>query len=250
MKAKHKVLSTKKLERSLVAEAGENGVEIVEQEFISIKPVWSKETGERILDFAFSGKTAIVLTSANAADMLDRYMHQGDTFYVIDWNIFCLSGKTKAAVLSARFLEKNIVGEAQNAAALANEIIRQAATEIVFFCGNKRRDELPELLRQAGIIVHELVLYETVETPELATENIDAVLFFSPSAVQSFFSVNQLKKETVCFAIGQTTADCIADFTDNRLIVSEYPSQEMMLASVKFYFQNKDCYPADAGENP
>jgi uroporphyrinogen-III synthase len=86
------------------------------------------------------------------------------------------------------------------------------------------------------------VIYETIETPQVSTEDIDGILFFSPSAVQSFFSVNQLKKETVCFSIGYTTAESVAGFTDNRIIISEAPSQEMILASVHFYFANKACY--------
>jgi uroporphyrinogen-III synthase len=60
--------------------------------------------------------------------------------------------------------------------------------------------------------------------------------------VQSFFSVNHLKKSTVCFAIGKTTAESIADFTGNKIITSESPSQEMMIASVQNYFQNINCY--------
>jgi uroporphyrinogen-III synthase len=242
MKATHKVLSTKKLDPSLVEKARENGIEVVEQEFISIKPIRNKETLKRIIDLAENGKRTIALTSANAAEVLASYMHVGDTYYVIHWKIFCLSGKTKEAVLSAKFLEKQIAGEAVNAASLAGEIIRQHVNEIVFFCGNKRRDELPNILKEAGVIVHEVVLYETVGTPQVSTDDIDGVLFFSPSAVQSFFSVNQLRQGAVCFAIGQTTATSIADFTDNRIIMSESPNQEMMLSSVQFYFQNSNCY--------
>jgi uroporphyrinogen-III synthase len=54
--------------------------------------------------------------------------------------------------------------------------------------------------------------------------------------------VNKLSPDTVCFAIGNTTAQAIARFTANRIITSELPSQEMMLASVFFYLQNIDQY--------
>lgn len=240
--AKHKVLSTKKLEPSLIEQAKQSGIEIIEQEFISIKPIRNKETVEPIIQLAESGVNTIALTSSNAVEVLESYHHVGDTYYVIDWKIFCLSGKTKESVESALFSKKKIVGEAKNASELAKEIISQGIKELIFFCGNKRRDELPTILKEAGIKVHEVVVYETIETPIVATDDVEGILFFSPSAVQSFFSVNQLKKNVVCFAIGQTTADSIADFTDNRIIISESPSQEMMLASVNFYFQNKNCY--------
>ena len=242
MKAKHKVLSTKKLKPSLIKKAGEAGIEIIEQEFISVKPIQNEETARRIIDYAEAGKTTIVLTSANATEILDGYMRIGSTHYVIGWKIFCLAGKTKDAVLSAKMLTKNIVGEADTAALLAGEIIRQGVSEVVFFCGNKRRDELPDALKAAGVTVHEVVLYETLQTAQVSTEAIEGILFFSPSAAQSFFSVNNLEKKTVCFAIGETTAASIEDFADNRIITSPSPSQEMMLSAVQLYFESSDCY--------
>lgn len=240
--AKHKVLSTKKLEPSLIEKARENDIEIMEQEFISVKPILNRDIFEKIIGLAKSEKLNIALTSSNAVTALEKYMHVGDTYYVIDWKTFCLDGKTKEAIISSLILEKNILAVASNASALAKKIIEHEVKEIIFFCGNKRRDELPAILKEAGIKVHEVIVYETVETPAIVTDDFDAVLFFSPSAVQSFFSVNQLKKHTVCFAIGETTADSIADFTDNKIIISESPGQEMMLASVKIYFENSNCY--------
>ena len=240
--AKYKVLSTKKLEPSLLKQAREKDIEIIEQEFISVKPIRSPEKLKEIIRYAESGKQFIVFTSANAVEAVDKYMHVGDTYYVIAWKMFCLSGKTKQAILNAEFLEKDVICEAENATALAGKIIEQKVGQVVFFCGNKRRDELPSILRNAGITVHEVVVYETVETPVAVRDTIDGILFFSPSAVQSFFSVNQLKQDAVCFAIGQTTADSVVDYCDNKIIISESPSRETMLASVNFYFQNKAFY--------
>ena len=238
--AKHKVLSTKKLEPSLVEKAKEAGIEIFEQEFISIRPIWSEGKFNEISRFFH--KPYVAFTSANAVVNVNAYLHSHDAFPVPAWKFFCLSGKTKEAVLKSLVPMEDIVGEAENAASLAAKVLEQNVQEIVFFCGNKRRDTLSNILEEAGVIVHEVVVYETLETPQVSTESIDGILFFSPSAVQSFFSVNQLKKDTICFAIGQTTADSLADFTDNRIIVSEAPSQEMLLASAQFYFQNSGCY--------
>ena len=240
--AKHKVLSTKKLEPSLITRAKENDIEIIEQEFISVKPIWSEEKFKEILGLAEAGITNIVFTSANAVTAVDSYMHVGDTYYVVDWKIFCLSGRTQQAIINARFLAKDIIATAEYGKDLAQKIIEAGIEEIVFFSGNKRRDELPTILKKAGIKVHEVIVYETVETPAVATNEIDAILFFSPSAVQSFFSVNQLNDNTVCFAIGETTADSVKDFTDNKIIIPESPGQEMMIASINFYFKNKACY--------
>ncbi len=240
--AKYKVLSTKKLEPSLLEQAREKDIDISEQEFISVKPILSKEKLDEVMPWIMSEDIHYVaLTSASAVEALKNYLKQGATWYVPNWNIFSLSGKTKDA-LQPFFNKERVFAIAKNAKMLAEEISKHKVKEVVFFCGNKRRNELPAILRNAGIAVHEVVVYETVETPVAATDTIDAILFFSPSAVQSFFSVNQLKQDSICFAIGQTTADSIADYCENKIIISEFPSQETLLASVNFYFQNKACY--------
>lgn len=238
--AKHKVLSTKRLEPSLVKEAEKSGIEIIEQEFISVKPTSNNKLHEEVLELALSGVRYAAFTSANAAIMLDKQMHVGDTFYVLELETFCLSGRTKEAVLQAGCLKPIIVGEARNGEELAKRIIQQEVKEIIFFCGNKRRDELPTMLKKAGIKVHEVVVYETVETPKVSTSEFDGIFFFSPSAVQSFFSANQLKENAVCFAIGQTTADSIKQATQNELLISKEPTQEALLDEVITYFQNSD----------
>ena len=234
--AKHKVLSTKKLEPSLVEKAKENDIEIIEQEAIRVHPILTKEKWDEIFQIIESRKEYVVFTSSNAVDAVKKYLHTYINPFAVHWKILCLSGKTKEAVEESAEIIGSIEDVAENAAALAERIIAKRIKEVVFFCGNKRRDELPGLLKMAGIQVNEVVVYETTETPTVVVDNIDAVLFFSPSTVQSFFSVNQLKKHTVCFAIGQTTADCLADFTNNRSVVSGSPSQEKMLALVQSYF--------------
>lgn len=238
--ARHKLLSTKKLQPSLIAWAGQKSIEIIEQEFISVKPIWSEEKIKEVHACFF--KPFVAFTSAHAVEITNSYLHIRDTYYIVDWKIFCLSGKTKEAVFAAHSLKNNIVGEAENAAALAQVIIEQKVPKVVFFCGNKRRDTLPKLLNEANIVVQEVVVYETMETPTITTENLDGILFFSPSAVHSFFSVNNLSRHTVCFAIGDTTADVIKDFTNNRVLVSEHPDASLLLATADFYFQNNTCY--------
>jgi uroporphyrinogen-III synthase len=237
---KYKILSTKKLESSLIDQAKKNAIEITEQEFISIQPVFSEEKLKQLRELINSGVQYFVFTSSNAVTVLKTVLQNNNL--TNNGRIFCLSGKTKGTIVGYGFHEKNIIGVAENASALARKIIDQKISEVIFFCGNQRRDELPEILKNTGTKVHEIVVYETIETPTVITDNFDAILFFSPSAVKSFFSVNQLKKDIICFSIGQTTADSIATFTVNKIITSEFPSQEMMVASVQNYFQNINCY--------
>ena len=238
----YKVLSTKKISPLLIEDAGKNNIQIIEQEFISVKPITTKEKIEEILNLAKFEKKYVAFTSANAVTPFDTYLHQYDTHYVVGWQIFCLEGKTREAVQNSLLPKKNIICTAENARALSHKIIAYGVKEIIFFCGNKRRNDLPGILKDAGINVHEVIVYETVEIPAMTSSDIDGILFFSPSAVNSFFTVNKLKSKTVCFAIGETTANSIVEFADNKIIIIETPSQEMMLASVNFYFQNINCY--------
>ena len=237
---KFKVLSTKKLNPLLVSESAERGIEIIEKEFITILPVTNGNSMERIRELAIKTDISVTFTSAQAVSMVDKTLN-GDINLIPLWKIFCLSGNTRETIANSRSLSKSIVAAtAENAAGLAKKIMEKGIERLVFFCGDKRRDDLPELLSAAGIQLEEIVVYRTIETPVLETGHVDGVLFFSPSAVQSFFSVNKLNKDTVCFAIGETTATAIGKYTVNRIITSEFPRQELLVATAGFYFQQRD----------
>ncbi len=241
-KSKINILSTKMLLPASKELAMEFNISITEKEFISIKPINSKEVYDEIMAIVENKNVSnIVFTSANAVDTVITYLHQGDTYYVPNWNIFCLSGKTKDAI-KPHISEKKIVAIADNASGLSQKIIDSGVKEAVFFCGNKRRNDLPDTLKKSHVKLKEIIVYETAETSKPLTKNFDAVLFFSPSAVNSFFSANQLNKKTVCFAIGNTTAAAIESYTGNKIIASESPTQERVLAEVNFYFENINCY--------
>lgn len=232
--APFKVLSTKKLDPDLVAWAKEKGIDVVENEFIAIHPVTSIEKREEIVGWVSKeSETTIVFTSQHAVECVSQLLGKIKP----NWNVFCLEGATKTKVVSNHL---RIIATATNAKALATAIVNSGVTEIVFFCGNKRRDDLPSLLSASNVLVHEVTVYETTETPSV-TEAVDGILFFSPSAVHSFFAMNQLTANTVCFAIGETTAAAIREYATNNIITSERPGQETMMAHAELYFRNIKC---------
>ncbi len=198
-RTKYIILSTKKLQASVVEQAKKNNIEITEHGFISVKPLWSAETRNKIEQWLTSDIQFTVFTSANAAEIAIFYWREIGKYCDKKLSIFCLSGKTESLISS--FIG-NIIDSADNATELANRIIEKDVKEITFFCGTKRRDELPDILKNTGVIVHEIITYETTATPISAGVSYDGILFFSPSAVDSFFSLNQIDKNVVCFAIG------------------------------------------------
>lgn len=241
-KNKINILSTKKLSLSIIEQAKETGIYIIEHAFISVKPIATKENHKQIKTAVLTNKISdVVFTSANAVNVIKTYLHEGETWQVPNWNIFCISGKTKDALTP--YIDPNsIMATAENSLTLARKIIGENRKEIIFFCGNERRDELPDTLKNAGITVHEIVVYETMSTPHKLENDLDGVLFFSPSAVKSFFSANELKKNVACFAIGPTTTASIKEHTDNKIVTSKGPTQEMMLAAINLYFENIKVY--------
>jgi uroporphyrinogen-III synthase len=225
----HKVLSTRKLLPSLIEEAAKNDIEVREEEFIAIRPILTKEKQEEVLTWILAAENQNVLfTSSNAVEAVKTFLRATGNKTISNRNAFCLSGKTKESLLSITNPSATLA-MAENAEGLANEIKNRDVKEIVFFCSNKRRNELPDILSAHGIRVHEVVVYETFEKPSLASDGIDGILFFSPSAVSSFFSLNNIKPGVICFAIGKTTAEAISEFTRNKIIISGYPSQQAML---------------------
>lgn len=237
MKAKHKVLSTKKLEPSLVQKAEECNVEIIEREAIRVKPILNKEKWDEIFSLLEKKIEFAVFTSSNAVMAVKKYLAEYVNHLPQQWKIFCLSGKTKEMLESEAELFGTIKATASSAKELAERIIKSGAKELLFFCGDRRREELPTILQNADVQVREVMVYEVEETPSVVVDDFEAVLFFSPSAVQSFFSANQLKKDVVCFAIGQTTANSLTPFTHNKLYVSKEPTQETLLDEVIKYFK-------------
>jgi len=237
---RYKVLSTKKLDPLLIEQAKQANIEILEQEFISVKPITSKENWDEVFECIKGKPEHVVFTSSNAVNAVKKYLHPYVNFETVDWRVFCLSGRTKESVESIPELSKSIVDTASDATTLAKKIIGHHIRKIVFFCGDQRRDELPDTLKNEAIDVLEIVVYTTVETPVKFDAHIDAILFFSPSAVNSFFSVNQINPQTVCFAIGQTTANALRESTANEVIVSSSTSQEGIMKTMNNFFKQKD----------
>jgi uroporphyrinogen-III synthase len=238
--AQHTILSTKKIEPALKSALEQKGAHVLEEDFITTRPIFSVSKYQELWPWMGTrGDTAIVFTSQHAVAAVEKYLRGGDAYYVPDqWQVFCLNGATKDRAIET-LSEEQIIATAPNATELAAAIIANGQfKQVVFFCGNQRLDTLPNLLKDAGIDVVEIVVYETFATPVKVNDTFDAILFFSPSAVKSFFSVNTLQQHTPCFAIGATTAEAIGHDTNNQVITSEAPTQQSMLDSVWSYLQH------------
>ena len=95
---------------------------------------------------------------------------------------------------------------------------------------------MPQLLKAHQIGLEEMVVYETIVTPHEITKTYDAILFFSPSAVDSFFSVNKASENTILFAIGNTTAKTISNYSNNTVVKADTPEKDNLVKKAVNHF--------------
>lgn len=141
-------------------------------------------------------------------------------------NYYCVGDKTKA------LLEKNgqnVVKMAKNGQELGDFIQKEHENgPIFFFCGNRRRDEIPSALKAAQIPYEEVITYTTRLNPKNFERSFDAVLFYSPSGVESYLMANDLNTSwAIC--IGDTTAETVPS-KHKKIAIANTPTIESVIA--------------------
>lgn len=226
------ILSTRPLEKALLEAAKAKDITIDIVSLIDTSPAQTPGLKEEI-GKVIKQPASVVFTSMNAVTTVASYING----HKPNWNIFCI-GNTTRQLAAKYFGEQSIHTVGNNAAELANKMIGdKSVKQVVFFCGDQRREELPGKLRQNGITVQEVIVYHTISTPHKIDKAYDGILFFSPSAVQSFFYANAVAPETILFAIGQTTADAIKSFTNNTIVESDRPGKEELVKRMFQFFK-------------
>jgi len=235
-KNKVHILSTRPLGSVLVTKAAQNDVIIDEISFINTSQIMNAELQQKIDRLSHKQITA-VFTSINAVEAVSKFITTK-----ISWKIFCTDATTKKMVKKI-FGEHNIYATAGSAGQLAEKIIENSFIKsVVFFSGDQRRNELPDRLKSQGIEVEELIVYKTIETPAILSKQYDGILFFSPSAVQSFLSKNSIAAQTQVFAIGTTTANAVKPFTRQPVIISPKPSKESLVHLAIMHFSKSKIH--------
>ena len=226
-KKNYSILSTRPMGDVILAKAGAQGVEVDIVSFIETIPNITTSINKEI-DTVSSQKIVAIFTSMNAVEAVANCL----SGRVPNWDIFCM-GNTTRLLVQQHFGQKIIAGNAANAIEMANSIIEydreRKIQKAVFFCGNLRREELPKMLLENNIPCQEMVVYNTLAMPHKIEKNYDGILFFSPSAVHSFFSSNKVAGQTVLFAIGHTTAAAIQACSNNEIVVGFNPSKTALL---------------------
>lgn len=114
---------------------------------------------------------------------------------------------------------------------------------VFHFCGNRRREEMRQVLESSGVNVRDLVVYKTIlNGMHLEKSKPDAVLFYSPSAVEAYRNSGGFRQDRKpeLFAIGQTTARELSIESGRHVHVSPKPDTDEFL---KFVAQVLDEAP-------
>ncbi len=224
------------LDPSLLNKAMDSGILLDTMSFIQVVDISDEAAVNAQINEIRQQKAVVIFTSASAVYAVCEH----PDFVKPDWQLFCIEKATKKAVLEY-FDESDIKGSAKDSDELA-AIIKKAegVLEVVFFCGDKRMDTLPTSLLESGIITKEVVVYKTVEQPQFVEKEYDGILFYSPSGVSSFFSLNEPATETVLFAIGNTTAQALKIESTNPVVVCDTPSKEILLYKAISHFKENN----------
>ena len=216
------ILSTKKLSEKSKVKLENAGFLVVETNFITTKTIRFsiEKTNENLI---FTSKNAVKSILPFKSELENK-------------NVFCVGSKTKA------YLEKkgfNMIFFADNAQDLANKICKDYNTlNFTFFCGNIRKETLPNILNENKIELNEIVVYKTKLKSHKISIQTDAILFFSPSAIKSYLKENTIKGQ-VCFCIGKTTAESLENITEN-IEVTKNPSRNAVIKKCIKYYKNKN----------
>lgn len=211
---KTNVVSTKKLTAEQL-QRFDKAVKVESEDFIKISP-------NRIPAATLKqGFRNVVITSQNAVDALLKNIASEELQFK---NIYCVGRKTKRLIESRIGPVKH---QEKSAKKLADHLVEYIeGLEVTYFCGNLRMDDLPNILTENNIRVKELEVYQTKYSPVEVDENVEGILFFSPSTIASYLSKNTADK--IAYCIGETAAaEAQKHFEDVR--VAKIPTVESVI---------------------
>ncbi|EMQ96042.1 Porphobilinogen deaminase [Xanthomarina gelatinilytica] len=170
----------------------------------------------------------VVITSKNAVEAILTNCPAEDLQFE---NIYCVGRRTK------RMVEKRIgkvTHSENNAKDLANHLVEfLEGTEVTYFCSDLRLDYLPMILSENKIKVNEIEAYQTKYDAIEVDKNIEGVMFYSPSTVQSYIKKNHANG--IAFCIGESTAlEAKKHFKDVR--VAKVPTVESVIELVNEHY--------------
>ena len=166
----------------------------------------------------------VIITSKNGVEAL---LHNFAPAELQFKNIYCVGRRTK------RMIEKrigNVKHIEANAKKLTEHLVEyMEGAEVTYFCSDLRLDDLPNILVENNITVNEVEAYQTKYNADKVESNLDGVMFYSPSTVESYLKQN--KASGIAFCIGETTAKVAKQFFED-VRIAKVPTVESVIELV------------------
>jgi uroporphyrinogen-III synthase len=216
--------------------------------FIETQPLSLQEFRKQKINLLDYG--AVIFTSKKAVEHFFALCKSSRVEMPADTKYFCVSEQT------ANYLQKFIVirkrkifsGE-KTAVDLFPLLKKHKAEKFLFPCSQVRKDEIPEYLTKNGYQFSEMILYKTVSSDlsDLADVNYDALVFYSPSGVQSLYDnfPDFKQNNTRIAAFGPTTAAAVRNAGLILDIEAPLPNAPSMTGALEAYIKLANGIVAD-----
>ena len=141
--------------------------------------------------------------------------------------------------------------QTHSGASLAHELGERLRGQTVFLPRSDRANpDLPTLLKEYGAEVTEAVAYRTVIPVNLDQEKVagilagesDAILFFSPTAVEHFVgmvgepALQKLQQQSALAAVGPITANAFKQAGVDNMVVAADTTADAVIAALEIHF--------------
>jgi uroporphyrinogen III methyltransferase / synthase len=205
----------------------------------------------------------LILTSAQAVRaVIERAADLQQPLVRPEWQlrVACVGPVTAEAARGAK-LPVEYVAVTHNGVALANELgSRLQGAKVLLPRSDRANPDLPAALRRFGARVTEVIAYRTLRPggadrdglKKITDGHMDAVLFFSPSAVEHFAElVGAEKLQTIqdmlaITAVGPVTANALRKAGVRRVVIAPDTTSTSLIEALEKHFAAAKAAPAGA----
>nr|XP_003218642.1 PREDICTED: uroporphyrinogen-III synthase [Anolis carolinensis] len=246
-----------------IEELGSHGLEatlipVLAFEFISLQSLFEKlSCPEQYLGLIFTSPRAVEAIKLCLADKSKK--EDWKNYLREKWNTKSIYVVGKATAVLVAELGLIPQGEnSGNAEKLSGYICSRESPNslpLLFPCGSLKRETLPTILREKGIALEILTVYQTTQHPDLqeslrnyfSQQGVPAsITFFSPSGVK--YCLKQIMKlsgdlitQIKFAAIGPTTAEALETEGISVSCTATSPTPQDLTTGIRRSLQLKDC---------
>ena len=190
-------------------------IKLIDKDFISISRTVF-DIANKYINWIFTSKNAVNIVLQSEYKRLINFD---------EINFFCVGKNTRDLILKSGAKKTKM---AKNSIKLAN-LIKKTTNKchFTYFRGSIKNKEFSDFFKKNKIPLNEVQVYKTQLKPKKIKNEIDGIMFFSPSGIKSFKLKNEIGN-VPCFSIGDTTSEYLTKFTSN-IHTAKNPSIENVI---------------------